>query len=262
MGTRPQTIEEIFPDPPQGLDRATLDLSRVPRHIAIIMDGNGRWAQERGLERGEGHKAGVKAVREAIVTCNDIGVRYLTIYSFSTENWKRPASEVAGLMRLFADTMLKEVDGLNEEGVRVKLLGDVEELPLVTRKVFLQAQRATAQNTGMTLAIAVNYGSRQEILRAVQACVDKAAGAAQAGERVELSEELFEQGLYTAGMPDPDLVIRTSGELRLSNFLLWQVAYSEFYVSNLYWPDFDRYELLRALLSYQGRERRFGEVAG
>ena len=225
------------------------------------MDGNGRWAKARGLERGEGHKAGIRAVREAITTCNDIGVRYMTIYSFSTENWKRPEVEVTGLMELFAKTMLKEVDGLNDERVRVKLLGDIDALPAVTRRVFRQAEKLTANNTGMTLAIAVNYGARQEIMRSAriyaQDCLERAK---QGLEPQDLDEELFAQGLYTADMPDPDLCIRTSGELRISNFLLWQLAYSEFYVSDVLWPDFDRYELLRALLAFQKRERRFGEV--
>lgn len=233
-------------------------MERIPEHVAIIMDGNGRWATQRGLERGDGHKAGIRAVREAITTCNDIGVRYLTIYSFSTENWKRPASEVAGLMKLFADTMLKEVDGLNAERVRIKLLGDVSALPMVTRKVFSQAEKATADNDGMTLAIAVNYGARQELVHAVrELAAQVAAGSLQPDD---IGEELVSSQLYTAGMPDPDLVIRTSGELRVSNFLLWQVAYSEFYVTDVLWPDFDRYELLRALLAYQGRNRRFGKV--
>ncbi len=259
MSDRPSTIEEIFPDPPEGLDRENLDLSRVPEHVAIIMDGNGRWAESRGLSRGEGHKAGVRAVREAITTCNDIGVRYLTIYSFSTENWKRPKTEVTGLMDLFAKTMNKEIDGLDDEKVRIALLGRVDALPLTTRTIFKQAAKRTAKNTGMTLAIAVNYGSRLEIAD---------AAAILAREAVEgkidpddITPELFEQYLYTPDIPDPDLLIRTSGELRLSNFLLWQLAYSEFYITDKLWPDFDRYELLRALLSFQDRNRRFGKVS-
>lgn len=233
-------------------------MNRIPEHVAIIMDGNGRWATQRGLERGDGHKAGIHAVREAITTCNDIGVRYLTIYSFSTENWKRPASEVTGLMKLFADTMLKEVDGLNEERVRIKLLGDVSALPLVTRKVFEQAVRATANNEGMTLAIAVNYGARQEIVHAARLLAEQVAKGTL--DPAGIDEKALEAHLYSADMPDPDLVIRTSGELRVSNFLLWQVAYSEFYVTDVLWPDFDRYELLKALLAFQARNRRFGKV--
>ena len=258
MTARPSTLEEIFPNPPQGLDREALDLGNIPEHVAIIMDGNGRWAKARGLDRGEGHKAGIRAVREAIVTCNDIGVRYLTIYSFSTENWKRPQTEVKGLMSLFAETMSAEIAGLMDEGVRIKLLGRIEDLPLATRTVFSQAEKRSANNTGMTLAIAVNYGSRMEIVDAAR----KIAEGVERGEVCvdDISEEMFARNLYTADMPDPDLLIRTSGELRLSNFLLWQLAYAEFYITDVLWPDFDRYEVLRALLSYQGRQRRFGEV--
>lgn len=258
MSQRPSTLAEIFPEPPSDLDALELDLSAVPEHIAIIMDGNGRWAQARGLERGEGHKAGVAAVREAITTCNDIGVRYLTIYSFSTENWKRPAGEVKGLMDLFAKTMDAELMGLMGEDVRIVLLGDVERLPLATRTIFKQAQKRSAGNKGMTLAIAVNYGSRAEITRAAAELAQDVADGKIAPS--DIDDEALTSKLYTADMPDPDLLIRTSGELRLSNFLLWQLAYSEFYVSDVLWPDFDRYELLRALLSFQKRNRRFGKV--
>lgn len=223
------------------------------------MDGNGRWAEQRGLERGEGHKAGVRAVRELITACNDAGVRYLTIYSFSTENWKRPVAEVTGLMDLFAKVMGRELDGLDDERVRIKLLGRIEDLPLTTRTVFKQAAKRTAANDGMTLCIAVNYGSRAEIVDAVRSLAADVASGAVAPEAID--EELIAGSLYTAGMPDPDLLIRTSGERRLSNFLLWQLAYAEFYVTDVLWPDFDRYELLRALLSFQNRNRRFGKVS-
>lgn len=236
-----------------------LDLTRTPQHVAVIMDGNGRWATERGLDRGEGHKAGVKAVRELITTCNDVGVRYLTIYSFSTENWKRSATEVTGLMDLFAKVMGKEIDGLDGEGVRIELLGHVEDLPLTTRTIFKQAAKRTANNSGMTLAIAVNYGSRLEITDAVKSiAADVAAGNLMPDD---IDEELIGSRLYTSDMPDPDLCIRTSGELRLSNFLLWQFAYTEFYITDVLWPDFDRYELARALISFQSRNRRFGKEA-
>lgn len=258
MTQRPTTLAEIFPEPPAGLDPQALDLAAVPEHVAIIMDGNGRWAQARGLERGEGHKAGIRAVREAITTCNDVGVRYLTIYSFSTENWKRPKDEVKGLMTLFAETMTAEIRGLMAEGVRVKLLGRTEDLPFATRTALTSAAKASEKNTGMTLAIAVNYGSRMEIADAARALAERVAAGELAPEQV--TEDALAAELYTTDMPDPDLLIRTSGELRLSNFLLWQLAYSEFYVTDVLWPDFDRYELLRALLSYQGRNRRFGEV--
>ena len=250
-------LEYIFPDPPAGLDPALLDGARVPQHVAVIMDGNGRWAKKRALNRLRGHKAGIEAVRETIRCASDLGVRYLTIYSFSTENWKRPQDEVVGLMDLFAKTMLAEVDGLDEENVRVMTIGDLSILPAETRNAFEEAWEQTKGNTGMTLVVAVNYGARQEILHSVQAIADKAAVT---GSAPEVTEELLASGLYTAGIPDPELVIRTSGELRVSNFLLWQIAYSEFYITDVLWPDFNRYEFLRALLAFQGRNRRFGGV--
>ena len=250
-------IEYIFPNPPAGLNPAALDAGHIPQHVAVIMDGNGRWAKKRALNRLRGHKAGIEAVRETIRCASDVGVRYLTIYSFSTENWKRPQEEVVGLMDLFAKTMLAEVDGLDEENVRVMTIGDLSILPEETRRAFEKAWEQTKGNTGMTLAVAVNYGARQEILHSVQAIAEQAAAT---GEVPEITEELLASGLYTAGMPDPELVIRTSGELRISNFLLWQIAYSEFYITDVLWPDFDRYEFLRALLAFQGRNRRFGGV--
>ncbi len=260
MSARPSTCEEIFPAPPAGLDAAALDMERIPAHVAIIMDGNGRWAASRGLSRGEGHKAGIKAVREAITTCNDLGVKALTIYSFSTENWKRPVSEVKGLMELFAKTMGAEVDGLDAEGVRVRLLGDIDALPLTTRTVFRQAEKRTAGNEGMVLAVAANYGARAEIAAAARELAAEAVAGRLSPD--DIDEDALAAHLFTADLPEPDLCIRTSGEMRLSNFLLFQLAYAEFYVTDVLWPDFDRYELLRALLSYQGRSRRFGAVDG
>ena len=233
----------------------------IPNHIAIIMDGNGRWAKERNLPRKLGHKAGCETLEQIVEDCARLGIGYLTVYAFSTENWKRPQEEVVGLMDLFAKTMLAEVDGLHEEHVRVKTIGDLSLLPEETREAFEEAWEKTKNNTGMTLVVAVNYGSRQEILRAVNRCAEEVAARTADGlAPKEFSAEDFEHGLYTAGMPDPDLVIRTSGEVRLSNFLLWQVAYSEFVVTDVLWPDFDRYELLRCLLEFQGRDRRFGAV--
>ena len=250
-------LDQIYPDPPDGLDPAQLDEARVPQHVAVIMDGNGRWAKKRALNRLRGHRAGIEAVRETIRAASDSGVRYLTIYSFSTENWKRPDDEVEGLMQLFAKTMLAEVDGLHEEHVRVKTIGDMSRLPDETRKAFEEAWEKTRENDGMTLVVAVNYGSRQEMLHAVQQLADRAAAE---GKAPEIDEALFTQCLYTADIPDPELLIRTSGELRVSNFLLWQLAYTEFYCTDVLWPDFDRYEFLRALLAYQERDRRFGAV--
>ena len=255
-----ETLDYIFPNPPKGLDPAALDPRAIPEHVAVIMDGNGRWAKKRALNRLKGHKAGIEAVRETIRCASDLGVRYLTIYSFSTENWKRPQEEVVGLMDLFAKTMLAEVDGLHEENVRVRTIGDLSALPAETREAFEEAWLKTRDNTGMTLVVAVNYGSRQEILHAAEACVRRAlATAAEGGDpTAPLTEAEFAQGLYTADIPDPEVVIRTSGEMRLSNYLLWQVAYSEFVATDVLWPDFDRYELLRCLLEFQSRDRRFG----
>ncbi len=250
-------IDEIFPNPPEGLERALLDETRIPKHVAVIMDGNGRWAKKRALNRLKGHKAGIEAVRETIRAASDSGVEFLTIYSFSTENWKRPDEEVEGLMNLFAKTMLAEVDGLHEEHVRVMTIGDISRLPKETRDAFDDAWNKTKDNDGMTLLVAVNYGSRQEILHAVQQIIDEAR---ETGVVPQIDEALFERGLYTAGIPDPELLIRTSGEMRISNFLLWQLAYTEIYVTDVLWPDFNRYEFLRALLDYQGRDRRFGAV--
>ena len=230
-----KTLDYIFPDPPAGLNPKDLDQSNIPTHIAVIMDGNGRWAQQRFKTRLSGHKAGIEAVRETIRCANDMGVDYLTIYAFSSENWKRPQDEVTGLMDLFAKTMLAEVDELDKEGVRVKAIGGLAALPPKTRAAFETAWEQTKDNNGMTLL-------------------------ASEGERAVLDEEEFSRHLYTAHIPDPDLLIRTSGEMRISNFLLWQIAYAEFYCTPVLWPDFDRYELLRAVLDYQKRARRFGAV--
>ncbi|MEG0476711.1 MAG: isoprenyl transferase [Raoultibacter sp.] len=254
-------MSEIFPHPPAGLDPAALVAGRIPAHVAIIMDGNGRWAKQRGKNRLEGHNAGIAAVRESIRCASDLGIRYLTIYSFSSENWKRPQEEVTGLMDLFAKTMLAEVDELHAKQVRVKAIGHLEALPKKTRAAFVTAWEKTKNNTGMTLIVAVNYGGRYEVLDAVRHYTDDALRAQAAGAPVPaLTEESFSDYMYTATLPDPDLMIRTSGEMRISNFLLWQVAYAEFYCTPVLWPDFDRYELLRALLDYQARDRRFGAV--
>ncbi|MBO7701307.1 MAG: isoprenyl transferase [Eggerthellaceae bacterium] len=250
-------VTEIYPDPPAGLDPRALDEARIPQHVAVIMDGNGRWAKKRALNRLRGHRAGIDAVRETIRAASDSGVRYLTIYSFSTENWKRPDDEVEGLMELFAKTMLAEVDGLHEEHVRVRTIGDMSRLPVDTRSAFEEAWEKTRGNDGMTLVVAVNYGSRQEILHAVQSIVDDAVAQ---GKAPVVTGDLFESALYTGDIPDPELLIRTSGEMRVSNFLLWQLAYTEFYCTDVLWPDFNRYEFLRALLAYQARDRRFGGV--
>ncbi|MDR2586828.1 MAG: isoprenyl transferase [Coriobacteriales bacterium] len=246
---------------PDDIDFAALDFERVPAHIAVIMDGNGRWATQRNKSRAAGHKAGIEGVRALIRTANDLGVRYLTIYSFSTENWARPAMEVKTLMTLFANTMAAELAGLHEEQVRVRTIGDLSLLPAKTRKTFEDAVYRTRNNEGMTLVVAVNYGSRDEIVRAAQAIARRArAGELDEAALDALDPAAFAGYLQTAGIPDPDLLIRTSGECRLSNFLLFQIAYSELYITPVLWPDFDAHELLRAIIDFQGRKRRFGGV--
>lgn len=257
-----KSLEAIFPEPPVGLDVYSLDVQHIPEHVAVIMDGNGRWAKKRMLNRLKGHAAGIEAVRETIRAASDLGVRYLTIYSFSTENWKRPQDEVDGLMDLFAKTMLAEVDGLHEEGVRVMTIGDTSKLPQETQDAFIEAWDKTKQNDGMTLVVAVNYGSRAEIVNSVRRFMEICAEKQAAGEEFpEFSEEAMSANLYTSQIPDPEVIIRTSGEMRLSNFLLWQAAYSEFVCTDVLWPDFDRYEFLSCLLDYQSRQRRFGGVS-
>lgn len=256
-----KALTEIFPDPPKDINLDEFDESMVPQHIAIIMDGNGRWAKKRGFKRLTGHKAGIKAVRESIRCASDLGVRYLTIYSFSSENWKRPVEEVTGLMNLFAKTMLAEVDELHKEQVRVKTIGDLNTLPQKTQNAFREAWELTKHNVGMTLVVAINYGGRQEIIKGMHAYMEAAHAAIKVGQTPEkLTEDSFSDYLYTAGVPDPDMVIRTSGELRLSNFLLWQAAYAELYSTDVLWPDFSRYDVLRAIIDFQARERRFGAV--
>ena len=233
--------------------------NRIPQHVAIIMDGNGRWAELRGKERYEGHVAGVEPVRASLRAAARWGVRYLPLYAFSTENWSRPQHEVNVLMHLFAKTFIDELPLLKRENVRVVFLGDISALPKKTRDVFERGLAECADHTGMTLALAVNYGARAEITRAVrQIALDAAAGKI---DPAAVDDNMVASHLYTAGLPDPELVIRTSGELRLSNYLLWQVAYSEFYVTDIYWPDFDRWGLVDAILAYQGRDRRFGGLS-
>lgn len=250
--------EAYFANPPEGCPLGELDLDRVPRHIAVIMDGNGRWAQLRGLARGYGHKAGVDALREVITACVRLGVDALTVYAFSTENWSRPREEVDLLMGLFATTLIDELPLLHREDVRLQYLGDMDELPQETRETFERGLRETADHQGMVLAVAVNYGSRDEIVRACR----NLAAACVAGqtEPSQIDEAALASELFTHPLPDPELLIRTSGELRLSNFLLWQCAYTEFVFSDVLWPDFGRWDLVSAIVEYQARDRRFGGV--
>jgi len=220
------------------------------------MDGNGRWAAKRGLPRLAGHRAGAKAVREVIAAAIELDVRYLTIYSFSSENWGRPEEEVSGLMTLFVEVLEREMTNLSKMDVRVVVAGRRDDLPQATREAFDRTESQTAGNSGLTLVVALNYGGRVELTDAVRAIAREVAdGALDPGS---ITEEVIESHLYTAGIPDPDLLVRTSGELRISNFLLWQLAYTEFWVTDTLWPDFDRHELLRGVVEYQSRERRFG----
>jgi undecaprenyl diphosphate synthase len=233
-----------------------LDPARVPEHVAVIMDGNGRWASGRGLPRAAGHRAGAKATEEAIATAIELGVRYLTLYSFSSENWSRPAEEVSALMGLFVEVLMAKMRDLQREGVRVRVIGHLDEMPKATSDAFTQAIADTAGNTVLDLVIALNYGSRGEITDAVRSLVSDASAGRLGPE--DISEEAISARLHTAGIPDPDLLVRTSGEMRVSNFLLWQIAYSELYITETLWPDFDRDDFLAAVVDYQQRERRFG----
>jgi len=220
------------------------------------MDGNGRWASKRGLPVAAGHSAGAKAVRESIAASIEMGIEYLTVYSFSTENWNRSAAEVSGLMRLFIEVLERELTNLQRMNVRVRVIGRMAELPDATREAFERVCAATEANTGLTLVVALNYGARAEIVSAARGlAADVAAGRIEVDA---IDDALFSSRLSTAGIPDPDLLIRTSGEWRISNFLLWQIAYSELFVTNVLWPDFNRTDLLRAVIDYQHRERRFG----
>ena len=231
----------------------------VPKHIAIIMDGNGRWARGKTLPRIAGHREGVNSVREITRVCGEIGVQYLTLYTFSIENWKRPAAEVSALMTLLLRTINKEVKGLHKNNVKFDVIGDLEKLPVSTKNSLQKGADLTAKNTGLTLSLALNYGSRQEIIEAVQKIVIKVKNGSLNSD--EINENIFSDYLYTKGIPDPDLMIRTSGESRLSNFLLWQSAYTEIYMTDTFWPEFREKELMKAVKDYQSRERRFGKVS-
>ncbi len=239
--------------------KTQIDKNNVPEHIAIIMDGNGRWAKKQGRLRTFGHKIGVKAVRETVEGASEIGVKFLTMYTFSTENWKRPAGEIKALMELLVKSIHKETPTLNQNNIRLQAIGNLEQLP---EKARLQLQKSideTSQNTGMHLILALSYSARWEILHATRQLADKVAQGLIKPD--EISEALFQAELCTAQYPDPELLIRTSGELRISNYLLWQIAYSELYFTPKLWPDFTREDLFEAIVNYQQRERRFGLVS-
>ena len=233
-----------------------LDLESLPRHVAIIMDGNGRWAQHRGRPRVEGHREGAAAVRDVVEAAAELGLEVLTLYAFSTENWKRPRYEIWTLMNLLKEYLRTELDNLLKNGIRLNILGRWRELDTSVVKEVERALELTAECSGMCLNVALNYSGRAEIVDACRRLVTDWA----AGKQADIDEETIGRYLYTAGSPDPDLLIRTSGEMRISNFLLWQIAYSELWVTDTLWPDFRRRELFEAILAYQGRERRFGAV--
>ena len=230
----------------------------LPRHIAIIMDGNGRWARGKSLPRIAGHKEGINSVREITRICGEIGIEYLTLFTFSTENWNRPPKEVSALMKLLFTTINLEIKKLNKENVRFSIIGDLKDLPEKTMKGLKNGVNLTRNNDGLTLTLALNYGSRQEIIGAIKLIVKKVDSGKIILE--DIDQKLFSNSLYTSNMPDPDLLIRTSGEHRLSNFLLWQSAYTEIYMTEKYWPDFREADLFDAILDFQARERRFGKV--
>ena len=239
--------------------KSQINLEKLPQHVAIIMDGNGRWAKEQGKNRVWGHREGVRTVREITEAAAELGVKYLTLYTFSTENWNRPAYEVNALMLLLVDTVKSEIDTLMKNNIKLKAIGDIEKLPSATYKALLQGIEQTQNNTSMTLVLALNYSAKWEILRGVQRLAEKAARGQV--KPSEITEDMFEAELTTSGMPDPELMIRTSGETRISNFLLWQLAYAEFYFTTTYWPDFKKNDFYKAILSYQNRERRFGMIS-
>ncbi len=250
---RTHAVVRPRPDP-ESLIELGVPPERIPRHIGIIMDGNGRWAQARGLPRLAGHRAGTHNIRRVLEACTDFGIEVLTIYAFSTENWQRPQMEVEGLMRLLSLTIRKQLIELDANGVQIRHCGRLEGVNERLRRRIEEAVERTRDNDRIILNVAFNYGGRAEILDAVRGIVHDGIPADA------ITEDVFEQYLYTVGLPDPDLIIRTSGEYRLSNFLIWQAAYAEFYVTPVYWPDFDRQELMKAIRDYASRERRFGRV--
>jgi undecaprenyl diphosphate synthase len=232
-----------------------IDTERIPNHVAVIMDGNGRWATKKGQERIFGHLNGVEAVRQTLRAALNVGVNYLTLYAFSTENWNRPKEEVDALMDLLVQTIMKEIDELDENGVRLRAIGDLEVLPESCRNGLLEGIRRTKENKKINLVLALSYSSRWEIVNAVRDIVRKGTKAE------DIDAEMISAHLTTLGIPDPELMIRTSGEHRISNFLLWQIAYSELYFTDTLWPDFDEEEFYKAIADYQSRERRFGKTS-
>jgi undecaprenyl diphosphate synthase len=232
----------------------TSALTKIPVHVAIIMDGNGRWAKQRGLPRTEGHRAGTENMRPVLTAAVEFGIKMLTVYAFSTENWGRPEDEVRGLMTILEDTITRETPELHKNGVRLRHIGSLEGVSEQMKQAIQSAIELTQHNDRITLNVAFNYGGRAEILNAIKRMIQDGVTPTQIDER------LFERYLYTAGLPDPDLIIRTAGEMRLSNFLIWQAAYAEYYSTPTYWPDFDKAELYKALVAFSQRQRRFGKL--
>jgi undecaprenyl diphosphate synthase len=238
--------------------KENIDFANLPRHIAVIMDGNGRWAKGKGAARIFGHRNAIQAVKEVTEACGELGVKYLTLYAFSTENWGRPKEEVEGLMELLVNTIQNEINSLLKNQVRLLTIGNMSHLPRVCQRNLLEAKESTKSNTGLTLILALSYSGRMEIVNAARAIAE----TIQLGKLTpdEIDETVFSKYLDTAGVPDPELLIRTSGEMRLSNFLLWQVAYTELFITKTLWPDFRKENLYEAICDYQKRERRFGKV--
>ena len=239
--------------------REQINIEKLPSHVAIIMDGNGRWARQRGLDRVFGHQQGVVALREVIETAAEIGIKYLTLYAFSTENWGRPDEEVNALMSIMIQSLNKETDTLLKNNIRLNTIGDVERLAEDVRARLFETLRVTSGCTGLTLVVALSYSSRWEILEATRKLAKEVSNGTLSPENI--NDEKFEKYLTTYGIPDPELMIRTSGELRISNFLLWQLAYAELYFTEILWPDFGRDEFYKAIIDYQKRERRFGKTS-
>lgn len=235
-----------------------IDKDKLPRHIAIIMDGNGRWAKQRGLPRIAGHRAGMKSVKTAVKLSAELGIKALTLYAFSTENWTRPKQEINTLMKILREYLRKETNELNQNNVKLQFIGRVKELPESVQQVLEWAVGKTANNTGLRLNVALNYSGRIDIIDAIKKLI--ADIEAKRCSKEDINEALFEKYLYTTSLPEVDLLIRTSGEMRISNFLLWQIAYTEIYITPIYWPDFTRKHLLSAIIDYQKRERRFGGI--
>ena len=241
------------------MNQVTINKDNLPCHIAIIMDGNGRWANVRGLPRIAGHREGVRTVRKITQICGELGIQTLTLYTFSSENWKRPAVEVGALMKLLVSSLRKEVSDLMKNNVRFTVIGDMNKFDQQIQNELKNAFQKTKNNSGLNLNLALSYGSRQEILYATRKLVEKVTLGEI--EIKDISEDLFSQMLHTKDLIDPDLLIRTGGEFRISNFLLWQIAYTEIHITDLYWPEFDKQDLMNAIYDYQNRERRFGEIS-